>query len=162
MSMCKKRKYTLRSIHLETVCLTLNYHFSNSNVFHLLERCQSSKKLVGTHDTVPFRLFKTLLRFRVLSMKTICLHISCKKCENAFGRVHRLFTFVFRLLRRQEEQCQSYEDILQMSKALNNRACVQTLYQRLKKRFEHFPVQNNDSEATNDILHMTLIDSFKR
>ncbi|CAF1540360.1 unnamed protein product [Adineta ricciae] len=68
----------------------------------------------------------------------------------------------FVLLRRQEDQCQSYEDILQTSKALNNRACVQTLYQRLKKRFEHFPVQNNDSEATNDILHMTLIDSFKR
>ncbi|CAF0728793.1 unnamed protein product [Adineta steineri] len=69
------------------------------------------------------------------------------------------------LLRRQEEQSQSYEDILQTSKALNNRACVQTLYQQLKKRFEHFPSENNNNNGTrssNDILHMTLINSFKR
>ncbi|CAF4432637.1 unnamed protein product, partial [Adineta steineri] len=69
------------------------------------------------------------------------------------------------LLRRQEEQSQSYEDILQTSKAFNNRACVQTLYQQLKKRFESFPSENNNntgSRSSNDILHMTLINSFKR
>ncbi|CAF3831123.1 unnamed protein product, partial [Rotaria sordida] len=66
------------------------------------------------------------------------------------------------LLRRQEEQSQSYEDVLQTSKALNNRACVQTLYQRLKKRFDYFHSDNNNIESSNDILHMTLINSFKK
>jgi hypothetical protein len=66
------------------------------------------------------------------------------------------------LLRRQEEQSQSYEDILQTTKAFNNRACVQTLYQRLKKRFEYFQSENPHSDSSNDILHMTLINSFKR
>ena len=71
--------------------------------------------------------------------------------------------FFFSLLRRQEEQSQSYEDILQTSKSFNNRACVQTLYQRLKKRFEYIQSENNNTtESSNDILHMTLINSFKR
>ncbi|CAF4254038.1 unnamed protein product [Rotaria socialis] len=67
----------------------------------------------------------------------------------------------YTLLRRQEEQPQSYEDILQTSKALNNRACVQTLYQRLKKRFDYFHSDNTKVESSNDILHMTLVNSFK-
>jgi hypothetical protein len=72
------------------------------------------------------------------------------------------FISFFSLLRRQEEQSQSYEDILQTSKALNNRACVQTLFQRLKKRFEPAHSENNNTESSNDILHMTLLNSFKR
>jgi hypothetical protein len=69
---------------------------------------------------------------------------------------------LFSLLRRQEEQPQSYEDFLQTTKAFNNRACVQTLYQRLKKRFEYFHPENHQTESSNDILHMTLINSFKQ
>jgi hypothetical protein len=73
------------------------------------------------------------------------------------------YFYFFSLLRRQEEQTQSYEDILQTSKSFNNRACVQTLYQRLKKRFEYIQSENNNTtESSNDILHMTLINSFKR
>jgi hypothetical protein len=74
------------------------------------------------------------------------------------------FCFDFSLLRRQEEQPQSYEDILQTSKAFTNRACVQTLYQRLKQRFEylHSESTNHNAEASNDVLCTTLINSFKR
>lgn len=71
-------------------------------------------------------------------------------------------SLIFSLLRRQQEQSQSYEDILQTSKAINNRACVQTLYQRLKRRFDYFHSENNNKESSNDILHMTLINSFKK
>ncbi len=79
--------------------------------------------------------------------------------RNNSSRMICLFSIsLFSLLRRQEEQSQSYEDILQTSKALNNRACVQTLFQRLKKRFEHA----HSNESSNDILHMTLLNSFKR
>lgn len=70
--------------------------------------------------------------------------------------------FLFSLLRRQEEQTQSYEDILQSSKALNNRACVQTLYQRLRKRFDYFQSENDKTEPSSDILHMTLVNSFRK
>lgn len=70
--------------------------------------------------------------------------------------------FPFSLLRRQDEKAQSYEDILQTSKAFNNRACVQTLYQRLKQRFEQIHDDVSSPSNTNDILRMTLIKSFKR
>lgn len=67
------------------------------------------------------------------------------------------------LLRKQEEQNQSYDKILQTTKSFCNRACVQTLYQRLKQRFEQIRPETSRSESSsNHILNMTLINSFKR
>lgn len=138
-------------------------------LFSCLERYPSTKKLVGS-----------LLRFdwldrkcdcslsRVWSIKMICRHISRSWpiCD-LIVVMNSLSSFS--LLRRQEEEPLSYEDILQTSKSFSNRACVQTLYQRLKQSFQQIqPDQQQHSESsatpsnTNDILHMTLINAFKR
>lgn len=97
-------------------------------------------------------------------MKKIYQNITCKYLsiylENEFS--YFLWKMNFRLLRRQDEYSQIYEDILQTTKSFTNRACVQTLYQRLTKRFEYLQPESNQSEPSNEILHMTLIESFRK
>ena len=137
------------------------FSFRTLSIDEKAGRIPPSLRLTGS-EMWPFFFF------RVWSIKTIYRHIS-RSWSICDMIVVMSSLSPFSLLRRQEEEPLSYEDILQTSKSFSNRACVQTLYQRLKQSFQQIqPEQQQHSESsatpssTNDILHMTLINAFKR